>query len=179
MLSIPIPLGISIAPAAGRFDHEGVARFEIGAAGGAQHFDPAVGAFDPVAPRYGIVAAREARRGYLAAVGEDVRGHGLAEADAAGVAVKHARNFAKRIVYGYFLRDMSVASIALLFGAPLLAFGVVFGAWHWIALAGTGRVASTGTVMLAALPVIVGLQFLLAFLAYDIANVPRRPVSRK
>ena len=94
-------------------------------------------------------------------------------------AAKHARNFAKRIVYNYFLRDMSIASIELLLGVPMLLFGLAFGAWHWIELAGTGRYASTGTVMLAALPVLVGLQFILAFLAYDIANVPRRPIARR
>ena len=31
--------------------------------------------------------------------------------------------------------------------------------------------------MLAVLPILVGVQLLLAFLAYDIANVPRRPIS--
>jgi glycosyltransferase involved in cell wall biosynthesis len=93
-------------------------------------------------------------------------------------AFKHARNFAKRVFYNYFLRDMSVASIELLLGVPLLLFGLVFGAANWWELAGTGRAAPAGTVMLAALPVIVGMQFVLAFLAYDIANVPRRPLQR-
>jgi hypothetical protein len=30
--------------------------------------------------------------------------------------------------------------------------------------------------MLSALPVLLGLQFLLGFIGYDIASVPRRPV---
>jgi hypothetical protein len=30
--------------------------------------------------------------------------------------------------------------------------------------------------MLAALPTMLGLQMLLAFVAFDVANVPRRPV---
>jgi dolichol-phosphate mannosyltransferase len=93
-------------------------------------------------------------------------------------AYKHLRNFGKRVFYGYFLRDMSVASIELLLGVPMLLFGLVFGAVSWAEYAGTGRAAPAGTVMLAALPVIVGLQFILAFLAYDIANVPRRPLAR-
>jgi hypothetical protein len=32
--------------------------------------------------------------------------------------------------------------------------------------------------MLSALPVLIGLQFLLGFLNYDVANVPSRPISR-
>jgi hypothetical protein len=33
--------------------------------------------------------------------------------------------------------------------------------------------------MLAAIPLLMGLQFVLAFLAYDIASVPRRILHRK
>jgi hypothetical protein len=33
--------------------------------------------------------------------------------------------------------------------------------------------------MLAALPTLMGMQFILAFLAYDIASLPRRPIHKK
>ena len=33
-----------------------------------------------------------------------------------------------------------------------------------------------GTIMLAALPTMLGLQLLLAFVTFDVTNVPRRPV---
>jgi hypothetical protein len=33
--------------------------------------------------------------------------------------------------------------------------------------------------MLAALPLLMGLQLLLAFIGYDIASVPKRPFHRK
>ena len=33
--------------------------------------------------------------------------------------------------------------------------------------------------MLAALPIIMGMQFLLAFVGYDIASVPKRPIHRR
>jgi glycosyltransferase involved in cell wall biosynthesis len=92
-------------------------------------------------------------------------------------AFKHLRNFAKRIFYNYFLRDMALASLELVAGLALLAFGLVYGAVKWAHSHDSGSLATAGTVMLAALPVIVGLQFVLAFLAYDIANVPRRPLS--
>jgi hypothetical protein len=36
-----------------------------------------------------------------------------------------------------------------------------------------------GTVMVAALPILMGAQLILAFLAYDIASVPRRPLHKK
>jgi glycosyltransferase involved in cell wall biosynthesis len=91
--------------------------------------------------------------------------------------VKHIRNFSKRIFYSYFLRDMSLASIELLMGIMMAFFGVSFGAVHWIKSLESGVVTPTGTVMLATLPVILGLQFLLAFLGYDIGAIPRKPRS--
>lgn len=87
---------------------------------------------------------------------------------------KHFRNFAKRIFYNFFLRDMSIASLELVAGFFLTIFGASFGAYSWWRAANAGIEASAGTVMLSAVPVILGLQFLLAFLGYDIASVPRR-----
>lgn len=89
---------------------------------------------------------------------------------------KHTRNFFKRVAYNYFLRDMTVASLELVLGAALLAFGLVFGSWHWWRSAHSGIAAPLGTIMLAALPTLVGLQMLLAFVGFDVANVPRRPI---
>lgn len=91
---------------------------------------------------------------------------------------KHARNTCKRIFYNYFLRDMSLASIEFLGGSVLLAGGLVSGTYFWAAAAGAGVPASAGTVMLSALPVILGLQLLLGFVAFDIASVPRRAIHR-
>jgi hypothetical protein len=85
-------------------------------------------------------------------------------------------NFFKRIFYSYFLRDFSIGSVELLAGGVLLLFGVLFGVRHWLQSAASGVPSAAGTVMLAALPVILGIQLLLAFLAYDIAAVPRRPL---
>lgn len=92
---------------------------------------------------------------------------------------KHVRNFGKRVFYNYYLRNMSLASIELPLGLLLLGFGTVFGGWHWIDSAGAGKATSAGTVMLSAMPVLMGMQLLLAFLAYDIAAVPRRPLHRR
>lgn len=90
---------------------------------------------------------------------------------------KHVRNFIKRIFYNYYLRNMSLASIELPLGIMLLLLGLGYGAWHWIASARAGEATPAGTVMLAALPVLMGVQLILAFLAYDIAAVPHRPLQ--
>jgi glycosyltransferase involved in cell wall biosynthesis len=85
-------------------------------------------------------------------------------------------NTGKRIFYNYFLRDFSLASIELIIGIIFILFGTIFGLIKWWQSAVTGLETTAGTVMLAALPVLAGLQFLLAFLGYDIANTPRRPL---
>ncbi len=89
---------------------------------------------------------------------------------------KHMRNLCKRIAYNYYLRDLSIASLELLAATFLLGFGTAFGVWKWVESLSTGGFASTGTVMLSVLPMLVGVQCLLAFLGYDIANMPRRPL---
>ena len=88
--------------------------------------------------------------------------------------VKHVRNFSKRIFYNYYLRDMSLASIELPVGLILFLFGLFFGLTHWWYSVDLGVPSSAGTVMLSALPVIVGLQLILAFLGHDISSVPDR-----
>lgn len=91
---------------------------------------------------------------------------------------KHARNTFKRVFYNYFLRDVSLASIELVGGLVLLASGAIAGAYFWLDAANSGVTASAGRVMLSALPVILGLQLLLGFIAFDIASVPRRAVHK-
>ena len=88
----------------------------------------------------------------------------------------HVRNTFRRIGYGYFLRGFSLASIELVLGATLLACGTAFGAWQWHQSYTTGVVASAGTVMLAALPVILGFQMLLSWLNFDVSAEPRQVI---
>jgi len=92
---------------------------------------------------------------------------------------KHVRNFSKRLFYNYYLRNMSLASIELPLGLLLFGFGTVFGLRHWAYAIRTDIATPAGTVMLAALPVLMGAQLILAFLAYDIASVPRRAIHKK
>ena len=92
--------------------------------------------------------------------------------------IKHVRNFGKRIFYNYYLRDMSIASIELPVGLAMFSFGCVFGGYQWIHAMKMGLTSSAGTVMLSALPVIIGLQLILAFLGHDIRSIPNKPYHR-
>ncbi len=89
---------------------------------------------------------------------------------------KHAFESIKRVIYSYLIRDFSFASVSLVFGLLLMGGGLSFGAVEWIHSVRSGHVASSGTVILAALPIILGFQLLLSFLAYDISNQPRIPL---
>ena len=91
---------------------------------------------------------------------------------------KHIRNFGKRIFYNYFLRDVTVATFELIAGSLLFSFGAIFGFVNWMAALYQQTYTPMGTIMLAALPVLAGLQLILAFLNYDIANVPSNPIFR-
>jgi hypothetical protein len=86
------------------------------------------------------------------------------------------RGLLRRIRLQYFVRDFTAVSLYLVFGLLLALFGAVWGVWHWALAAQAGAVASTGTVMIAVLPIIVGVQLLLQALTLDIQNVPTQPV---
>lgn len=90
---------------------------------------------------------------------------------------KHATRLVKRYVYLYLLRDFNIGSLYSMLGAALCSVGMIFGGVHWAQSAVTGQTASSGTVMFAALPLIIGIQFLIAFLHYDVSNVPREALS--
>jgi dolichol-phosphate mannosyltransferase len=91
---------------------------------------------------------------------------------------KHIRNTVKRIFYNYYLRDMSLASIELPLGVILIFFGVAYGIYNWLNSYILNNITSAGTVMISALPILMGTQLLLAFLSYDISNVPRHPLHK-
>lgn len=90
---------------------------------------------------------------------------------------KHVQRFFKRYVYVYLVRDFNLGSVYSLAGVLLSVLGLGFGVAQWVHSVTTGRPASSGTVMLAALPLMIGIQFLIAFLHHDVDNVPREPLS--
>ncbi|CAB4624369.1 MAG: glycosyltransferase [Actinobacteria bacterium] len=87
---------------------------------------------------------------------------------------RHFVRFHKRLFYNYYLRDMSAASLELPIGVALGWFGFIFGVSKFAESVRTFVPATAGTVMLSAVPVILGFQLVLAFLSYDIASVPKR-----
>ena len=92
---------------------------------------------------------------------------------------KHVRNFVKRLFYSYYLRDMSIASIELPVGILLFLFGSIYGCLKWSSGLESGFPTPAGTVMLSALPMILGVQLMLAFIGHDIASVPNRALHKR
>jgi len=85
------------------------------------------------------------------------------------------RGFFHRMRVEYFLRDFTPVSLFLLAGIPFTLFGLIFGIVHWIISAQNATPATTGTVMVATLPFILGLQLLLQSLVMDIQGTPEKP----
>jgi glycosyltransferase involved in cell wall biosynthesis len=92
---------------------------------------------------------------------------------------KHLVNTAKRVFYGYYLRDFSFASLELVLGAVLVVGGAWFGGVQWQEGSRLGAPSLPGTVMLAALPILLGVQLLLGFLNHDMQNSPRLVIHRR
>jgi hypothetical protein len=74
---------------------------------------------------------------------------------------------------------MTPGSIEYLLGNVFLIFGVFFGGFQWYSNAGTGISTPVGTVMLSAMPIILGVQFLIGWITGDINSVPRVPLSKR
>jgi glycosyltransferase involved in cell wall biosynthesis len=77
----------------------------------------------------------------------------------------------RRLALEYLLLDFRPATILAALGSVLTLFGAVFGGYHWYEGEVTGQNSLPGTVMVAAVPFIVGLQLLLQALLLDIAEV--------
>jgi hypothetical protein len=90
-------------------------------------------------------------------------------------ALKHVRNFVQRVLGQYFVRDFHAASLELVLGVLSAVFGIGY-AIHYVMTRQPGQAASAGVVMAAALPIILGAQFLLQALNFDVLNVPSRPI---
>ena len=80
------------------------------------------------------------------------------------------RRFWYRVYQRHVLRDFSVVAIFWIVGALLLAWGVVFGLVVWTISIRSGQPATTGTVMLSALPLILGFQLLLQAILIEIGE---------
>lgn len=93
--------------------------------------------------------------------------------------LQHLKRFLKRVAYSYFVRDFNAASVQLLGGLCLLATGAAFGLSHWSHYASLGISAPTGTIVLATLQVILGVQFLLGWVTHDMNDCPLHPIASR
>lgn len=91
-----------------------------------------------------------------------------------GFPPKLFKGFCKRIFLKYFIYDFNMLSLYLVVGLPMLFFGIVFGSIKWIEAIVSNIETSTGTIMLAVLPIILGTQFILQAIQIDMNNIPRK-----
>ncbi|MGO9244181.1 MAG: glycosyltransferase family 2 protein [Verrucomicrobiia bacterium] len=87
------------------------------------------------------------------------------------------RGLVGRVVMQYFVRDFNAVSLFIVTGLAATIFGILWGGYYWWWYAHAGLPTPTGTVMIAVLPVILGLQLLLQALVMDVQNVPRESVQ--
>ena len=87
---------------------------------------------------------------------------------------KIIKGLLKRIFLKYFIYNFNMASIYLLLGLPMVVFGVVFGVVEWINSIQNEINTPTGTIMLAVLPIILGVEFLLQAINIDINSEPKK-----
>ena len=86
---------------------------------------------------------------------------------------KHSKNFLKRIVYSYYIREFNLASLQLPIGIFLGILGIVRGATAWHSSNITQIPTAPGTVVLFAVLILTSIQLILAFLNFDINNEPK------
>lgn len=81
---------------------------------------------------------------------------------------------ARRFWYRYVLWSFSPIALLAFFGALFMIIGVGLGIWTIVQIAATGA-ATAATVMLVALPILMGSQMLISGLQLDIQNSPDTP----
>jgi dolichol-phosphate mannosyltransferase len=75
-----------------------------------------------------------------------------------------------RVWFRHFWFDFTLAALLLLLGIPQLVFGFVFGLTMWWRSLEQGVPATAGTVMLAGLPLILGVIFLLQAVTLEVSG---------
>jgi dolichol-phosphate mannosyltransferase len=85
----------------------------------------------------------------------------------------------KRIWLRYFVMDFSIASLSLVFGILMMLFGCIWGGYWWYESMITNVPSTAGTVIIAALPLILGFELFLQFLTSDVQNIPILPKNKR
>jgi glycosyltransferase involved in cell wall biosynthesis len=81
--------------------------------------------------------------------------------------------FVRRLLLQYFIFDINLGSIYILLGFLLCGFGGGLAAFEWVQSLLTHLPRTTGTVMLAVLPFLMGFQLVLNALLYDVQFGPK------
>ena len=92
--------------------------------------------------------------------------------------IKHTRNFFKRVAYTYYLRDFTLASLELPIGLGLTLFGITSGLVNFLQSQNLNQETAPGTLILVSMSILVGLQLILSFFAYDIDSTPSNPIGK-
>ncbi len=83
----------------------------------------------------------------------------------------------RRLVLKNFVYDFNLESFHILTGLPLLLAGVLYGGYHWWWYASRNLAAPSGTVVLSALLIMLGMQLLISAVNLDLQSVPREPIN--
>jgi glycosyltransferase involved in cell wall biosynthesis len=87
---------------------------------------------------------------------------------------KLLKGLIKRVFLKYFIYDFNMASVYILIGLPVFSLSVLWGIVEWIDSIVSGVPRTAGTIMLAALPIILSFQMLLQAINIDIYSVPKK-----
>ena len=83
----------------------------------------------------------------------------------------------RRLFWRYFVHDFSALTVFFALSLPMLLWGVAYGLVVWRDVLQSGVDATAGQVMMAAMPIILGVQFLSQAIVLDVQNVPSEPLS--
>jgi glycosyltransferase involved in cell wall biosynthesis len=80
------------------------------------------------------------------------------------------RGFLWRFVRRHLMNDFGLIGLLAAVGSLFTLFGALFGLYHWILSASSGITATSGTVMIAVVPLILGVQMLLQALSLEVQS---------
>jgi len=83
------------------------------------------------------------------------------------------KRFWYRVYQRHILRNFSPIALLWVSGIPLFVWGFLFGAFTWAKSSLLGQVATTGTVMLSVLPLLMGFQLILQAIILEIQESPK------
>jgi dolichol-phosphate mannosyltransferase len=88
------------------------------------------------------------------------------------------RRAAWRFIKRHVVNDFGAIAVLTSTGLLFTVFGVIFGAYHWIESFVSATPATAGTVMVAVLPIILGVQMLLQALILEVQGSPGSQETR-